>query len=80
MRRSNTGGSSSAARSSSEPSIFKRLRGGNAAGAGHKASQLNGNSASPEPDAGERDSSDMEARLDERLKRKVTNSANSTCF
>ena len=61
----------STSRSSSEPSIFKRLRGGGSSAATHKASAVNGTSASPEPDAAERDASDMEARLDERLKRKA---------
>lgn len=54
-------------RSTSEPSLFKRLRGGGTVA----TKAANGTSASPEPDVGERDSSDMEARLDERLKRKA---------
>lgn len=61
-----------ASRSASEPSIFKRLRGGAAGSGGSKAT--NGFSGSPEPDpaaALERDAADMEARLDERLKRKA---------
>ncbi|XP_057379207.1 signal-induced proliferation-associated 1-like protein 1 [Daphnia carinata] len=72
--------SSATSRSASEPSIFKRLRGGGSASSGSGSSSssnskaLNGISASPEPDLAatlERDASDMEARLDERLKRKA---------
>ena len=59
-------------RSASEPSIFKRLRGGASSSNASKAT--NGFSGSPEPDPAtilERDAADMEARLDERLKRKA---------
>lgn len=75
-----TSGGSATSRSASEPSIFKRLRGGGNASSGSGSSSssnakgLNGISASPEPDLAatlERDASDMEARLDERLKRKA---------
>lgn len=60
--------SSTSNRSGSEPSIFKRIRGTNA------GSKVNGANSSPEPldpSALERDASEMEARLDERLKRKA---------
>lgn len=76
--------SNSSSRSTSEPSIFKRLRGGGGSGGSGNASTsssssskggvMNGVSTSPEPDLTanlERDASDMEARLDERLKRKA---------
>ena len=69
--------SNATSKSASEQSIFKRLRGGGG-GSGNSSSTsgkgLNGISASPEPDPTatmERDASDMEARLDERLKRKA---------
>lgn len=77
---SSSSASNSTSRSASEPSIFKRLRGGGgnaSSGSGSSSSSnskgLNGISGSPEPDLStmERDASDMEARLDERLKRKA---------
>ena len=60
--------SNATSRSASEPSIFKRIRGG---GGNKNSAATNGLSSSPEPDAMERDATDMEARLDERLKRKA---------
>lgn len=63
-------GSNSSHRSGSEPSIFKRIRGSNAGSKGGNA--VNGVASSPEPPLDpERDASEMEARLDERLKRKA---------